>query len=113
MTNSKVSLAIILGALPAFRIQLTALNVAENHKGKLVYCLEDLMNKVTTAWYHDGAVTNTLIQSWDALKETLQDALPENEDSSDISSIFYTIESLEAGFNELQTELDLERNGLR
>lgn len=97
MLLSKESLAIILGALPTFRLQITNLRIADNHKSKLVYCLEDVQQNAIYAWHNDADEADT-VQAWDRLKETLQDALPD-EDTLEISNLFYTLESIEAGFD--------------
>lgn len=97
MLLSKESLAIILGALPTFRLQITNLKIADNHMSKLVYCLEEVQQKAIYAWYAE-IDEKDIVQAWDRLKETLHDALPD-EDTPEISNLFYTLESLETGFD--------------
>ena len=109
MLLSKESLSIILGALPTFRVQITNLKIADNHKSKAVYCLEDVQQRVLYDWYN-GTTSADTIQAWDRTKETLEDALP-NEDTPEISNLFYTLECLEAGFVGLSVELNLEKEG--
>lgn len=108
MLLPKNAAAILLSTLPLFRVQVTNLNIAANHKSTLIDYLEKLQHKLAEDWYH-GGMNEHLVDIWDAVKECLNDALSDTEDTPEIANLFYTMESLEVGFADL---VEAQKGGL-